>query len=197
MLGASVGKTVPIGLAALVLACIFVAHTGRRELGPADPIAADGSMTAGRAATIYDTNPLLREKAAANSDNPADFEPLIRTEHPFIESDRSRFKPLLGRLDWSLCQERYRRDLMWTVRDYYLERGRLLGEFSHRGPRAKAAMEREWSTPGDLDIDNYVRHLIQYGILHKSDFPLRPNAEFNRVFADTQELGAGCTAANR
>jgi hypothetical protein len=197
MLGASIGKTVPIGLAVLVLACIFVAHNGRRELGPNDPIAADGSMTAGRAATIYDTNPLLREKAAANSDDPAEFEPLIKAEHPFIESDRSRFKPLLGRLDWSLCHERYRRELMWTVRDYYLERGRLVGEFSHRGPRAKAAMEREWSRPEDLDIDSYVRHLIRYGILHKSDFPLWNNAEFNRVFADTQELGAGCTAANR
>lgn len=197
MLGASAGKAMPIGLAALVFACIFVAHNSRRELGPNDPIAADGSMTAGRAATIYDTNPLLREKAAANSDDPADFEPLIKTEHPFIESDRARFKRLLGHLDWSLCQDRNRRDLMWAVRDYYLERGRLLGEFSHRGPRAKAAMEREWSTPADLDIDDYVRHLIQYGILHKSDFPVRTNAEFNRLFADTQELGSGCNSANR
>jgi hypothetical protein len=197
MLGATTRNVVPLAVAGIVFAGIFVTGNSRRELGPNDPIAADGSMTAGRAATIYDTNPLLRENAAANRDDPADFEPIIKTEHPFVERDRARFKSLLGRLDWSLCQDRNRRDLMWAVRDYYRERGRLLAEFAGRGPRAKAAMEQEWSTPTDRQIDDYVRHLIQYGILHKRDFPARNDLEFNKLFADVEELGDGCTASNR
>lgn len=197
MLGATARKTLPIAVAGVAFACILATGNSRRELGPNDPIAADGSMAAGRAATIYDTNPLLRENAAANPDDPANFEPILKTEHPFVELDRLPFKTLLGRLDWSLCQAPNRRDLMWAVRDYYRERGRLLAEFAGRGPRAKAAMDQEWSTPTDRRIDDYVRHLIQYGILHKSDFPARNDPEFNRLFADVEQLGSGCTASNR
>jgi hypothetical protein len=197
MLAAVARKTAPIALSGIVVACILAAGNKHRELGPNDPISADGSMTAGRAATIHDTNPLFRERLAQNPDDPAEFEPLIKTEHPFVERDRALFKGLHGRLDWSLCQGSGRRQLMLAVRTYYQERGRLTAEFSHRGVRAGAAMEREWSTPGDREIDDYVRHLIQYGIVHKRDFPLPNHAEFNRIFAGTQELGAGCTADNR
>lgn len=197
MLGAAARKTVPIALAGIVFACIFGIGNSRRELGPNDPIAADGSMTSGRAATIYETNPLFRGRLARDPDDPADFEPLIKTEHPFIERDRAPFEALLGQPVGSLCQGSSRQQLMMAVHIYYEERGRLMAEFSRRGPRARAAMEREWSTPVDREIDDYVRHLIQYGILHKSDFPLPNHAEFNKVFADTRELGSGCAADSR
>ena len=86
---------------------------------------------------------------------------------------------------------------MMAVRSYYEERGRLLAEFSHRGPRAKSAMDREYSTPADREIDDYVRHALQYGILQKSDFPARTYPDFARTFADVQQLGNGCTAPGR
>jgi hypothetical protein len=132
-----------------------------------------------------------------NSDDPADFEPLIETEQPFAERDRSLFARLLPRLDWSLCKGGGRRMLILAVRTYYEERGRSIGEFSHRGPRAKAAIEQEWSTPDDRQIDDYVRHALQYGILHKAEFPAKSYPEFAGLFADTQEFGVGCTAADR
>jgi hypothetical protein len=184
-------------LAAVAIAYTLAPGRSHRPLDPYEPIAADGSMVAGRAATIYDTNPLLRARPSPSSDEPADFEPIIRTEHPFIVRDRASFTPLLGRLDWSMCQGGDRQTLIWAVRNYYEERGRLLSEFSHRGPHAKSAMDQEYSTPADRDIDNYVRHALQYGILHKSDFPGRTYPEFAMTFADVQALGSGCTAPAR
>jgi len=186
-------------LAAVMTVYVFASSAKHRVLDPNDPIAANGSMIAGRAHTIYDTNPLLGafNQADPNSDDPADFEPLIKTERPFAERDRSLFKTLLGRLDWSLCKGGDRQSLMLAVRTYYEERGRLIRQFSQRGPRAKAAIELEWSTPDDRQIDNYVRHALQYGILHKNDFPAKSYPEFAKVVADTQELGVGCTTTDR
>jgi hypothetical protein len=184
-------------LAAVAIAYTLAPSRSHRPLDPYEPIAADGSMVAGRAATIYDTNPLLRARSSVASDDPADFERIIKIEHPFIAHDRSPFTRLLGRLDWSLCQGSDRQLLMMAVRSYYEERGRLLAEFSHRGPRAKSAMDREYSTPADREIDDYVRHALQYGILQKSDFPARTYPDFARTFADVQQLGNGCTAPGR
>lgn len=184
--------------AAAAVAYVFAPGAGRRVLDPNDPIAADGSMTAGRAATIYDTNPLLRasKEPHATSDDPADFEPLIRLDRGWAVTDRALFKGLLGRLDWSLCKGGKRQMLLLAVRTYYSMRGREKYVFSLRGPRATAAIEHEWSTPADREIDDYVGHAVQYGILHKSDVPKDPYAEFVKTFADVKELGAGCTAAD-
>lgn len=85
---------------------------------------------------------------------------------------------------------------MVTVQTYYSWRGREKYVYSRRGPRAKAAIEAEWSSPADQDIDNYVRHALQYGILHKRDIPHDHYDEFARTFGDTEELGTGCTAAD-
>ena len=49
----------------------------------------------------------------------------------------------------------------------------------------------------DREIDDYVRHALQYGILQKSDFPARTYPDFARTFADVQQLGNGCTAPGR
>lgn len=196
MLASTAHKAAFIALAAVATASLFATGGGHRESGPNDPIAADGSLQAGRAATIYNTNPLFY-RPPWNSDDPADFEPIIKTERPFIERDRALFKRLRGRLDWSLCTGRDRQVLMAAVRTYYEERGRLLAEFSGRGPRARAAMAREYATPADREIDDYVRHAIQYGILHKADFSPRTYPEFAKTFADAEELGTGCRADSR
>jgi hypothetical protein len=198
-MGATV-RTAGLGaLAAIMIVFIFAPSDRHRVRDPNEPIAANGSLIAGRAHTIYDTEPSLGafKETRPNSDDPDDFEPLIKTERQFAERDRSLFKSLLGRLDWSLCRGGDRQMLTLAVRTYYEERGRLISQFSHRGPRAQAAIEREWSTPDDRQIDDYVRHTLQYGILHKSDFPAKSYPEFASLFSDTQELGVGCTAADR
>jgi hypothetical protein len=48
-----------IALAAIVFEIVFAPRAAHRALDPDEPIAADGSMIAGKARTIYDTNPLL------------------------------------------------------------------------------------------------------------------------------------------
>jgi hypothetical protein len=192
----TVGMT---ALVAVALVLLFArGSTTHRVLDPSDPIAADGSLIAGRAHTIFDTEPALGafREPRPNSDDPADFEPLIRIDMKAAESERALFKRLLGRLDWSLCTGSDRRWLLLAVRTYYATRGREKYIFSLRGPRTKAAIESEWSTPADRDIDDYVRHALQYGILHKSDVPRDSYAEFAKVFADTEALGTGCTAAD-
>lgn len=183
-------------LAAVVLAYVFApGRNAHRVLDPRDPIAADGSMIAGRAATIYDTEPAYRASLDPHptSDDPADFEPMIKRDRGWAEADRALFKWLLRqRLDWSLCAGRDRTSLMAAVRSYYGTRGREKQIFSLRGPRATAAIEQEWSTPLDRQIDDYVRHAVSYGILHKRDFPERTYPEFAKTFADVEELGGGC-----
>lgn len=184
-------------IALLAIAFGYVLATGGRHrvLDPNDPIATDGSLIAGRAHTIFDSEPVLGafEAPHPNSDDPADFEPLIKHDRPWAESARALFKTLHGRLDWSLCTGSARQLLLLAVRNYYLTRGREKHTFSLRGPQATAAIEQEWSTPADREIDDYVRHAVQYGIVHKRDFPANYNPEFAKVFADTQEYGIGCT----
>src|SRR5580658_1151803 len=198
MIAAAARTVGMIALAAVAFVYVFEPGGTRRVLDPNDPIAADGSLVAGRAHTIFDTEPALGalREPRPNSDDPADFEPLIRIDMKVAESERALFKRLLGRLDWSLCTGSDRRWLLLAVRTYYATRGREKYIFSVRGPHAKAAIEREWSTPADQGIDDYVRHALQYGILHKSDVPRDSYAEFAKVFADTEPLGTGCTAAD-
>ena len=197
---AAAARTVGIiALAAVAFVYVFEHGGTHRVLDPNDPIAADGSLIAGRAHTIFDTNPAygaFRPPVRSDSDDPADFEPAIKRDRGWAESDRALFKPLLGRLDWSLCKGGDHRMLMMAVRNYYGTRGREKHIFSLRGPRATAAIEQEWSTPLDRQIDDYVRHALQYGIVHKSDFPAKAYPEFAHVFADAEEFGVGCTGTD-
>lgn len=181
-------------LAAVVFAVAFTPRDTHRPLDPDQPIAADGSMRAGRALTIYDTNPLLGAfgQVRPDPDDPGDFQPRIDDQRRMNEQDRLQMKALIGPLDWSRCQDTARTLLISTVRTYYGMRGRQMHSFSLRGPRAKAAIETEWSTPLDRQIDDFVRHAVQYGILHKNEVPASVYPEFAGVFADTRELGDGC-----
>lgn len=179
-------------LAAGLLAYAAVPHVNRGILGPNAPIAADGSMMAGRARTRPADGAF--PQASPTSDNPADFEPAIERERSYADFLRSRLQMLAGKLDVSLCKGSERQTMFFAVRDYYQTRGREKHNFSLRGPRAAAAIEREWSGAADRNIDNNVRHAVQYGFLHKHDFATVP--EFTKTFADTQEFGEGCTVAD-
>lgn len=191
MLGGAIrtAAAAALGVAAFTA---FFAHSGNRPLDPNEPIAADGSMIAGRAHTIYDTAPALgafRTPPRSDSDDPADFEPLIKADRPTIESDRALFKRVLTEpLDASLCKAQAHQMLNLAVRAYYSERGREKRAYAVRGPRATAAIEREWSTPTDRDIDDYVRHAVQYGLLHKSEMSNDPTANSSGRLATPKSL---------
>ena len=194
-------------VAAVVFELVFARRAPYRVLDPDEPIAADGSMTAGRARTVYDTDPAYRaarQAAEGDRDDPANFASLIKIESAWADRERAGMKGVMGPLDWSRCDDRARNALVLAVRSYFETRERELRSFASRGPQAKAAIEREWSTPADRAIDDYVRHAVQYGIVHKSEMPARQYPEFNRLFGDVEELGTGCpplkndkAAANR
>lgn len=179
-------------LAAVFVAYAFASDPNRSNPGPQDPIAADGSLIAGRGRTLADSTPGALAPQHLNSDEPADFAPLLEKERPFAERERALFRPLLGRLEWSLCKDADHLTLVRAVRSYYQERGRQIKQFSFRGPRAKAAVEAEWSTGSDREIDDYVRHALQYGILHMSEVSANLAPEFTSAFAATAPLGSGC-----
>jgi hypothetical protein len=198
MIGFAVKTMGLTAAAAVIIAYVAAPGAKHHAAGPNDPIAADGSLAAGRARTIYDSRLEFSDPAARNpnSDDPADFAPLIERERPFADRDRSLFKSLLGaRLDWSICKNS-RGLLVAAVHAYYGERGREIKQFSRRGPHAKAAIEAEWSTAADREIDDYVRHALQYGIVRNSDAPANVYPEFARMFADVEPLGSGCSTAD-
>jgi hypothetical protein len=170
-----------------------------KVLDPNDPIAADGSMTAGRAATIYDTNPAYGafHSPLPGADDPAEISADIESAKRLAARARAPFKIVTGSLDWSQCKTGPHALLLHTVGGYYNERGREIGRFAVRGPNAKAAIEQVWSTPEDRKIDDYVRHAVQYGVLHKSELPEKIYPEFAKTVADVQPLGDGCATSGR
>ena len=155
-------------------------------------------MIAGRAATIYDTNPLFGafRRPLPGSDDPQDVEADLKHAQWTAEYDRKPIQSLLGPLPWSRCEKSAHARLVSAAQIYYGTRGREIGRFEVRGPHAKAAIDAVWSTPDDRQIDDFVRHALQYGILHKRDFPGNIYPEFVRIFADVQELGAGCSTTD-
>jgi hypothetical protein len=182
-------------LAATALAVAFEPRAKHRALDPDEPIAADGSMTAGRARTIYDTNPILRADAEAprpDPDDPRDFEDRIEIEKWTNDHARQQMADVLGPLNTSRCESAAHSQLMAAVYRYYDIRGRDKHSFSMRGPRATAAIEKVWSTPVDLQIDEFVRQALQSGFLHKAEVLRHYLPEFTKTFAETKEIGDAC-----
>src|SRR5271170_2438337 len=114
-------------LAATALAVAFEPRAKHRALDPDEPIAADGSMTAGRARTIYDTNPILRADAEAprpDPDDPREFEQRIAIEKWGTDHVRDAMAQQIGPVDGALCEPAAHAQLMTAVHNYYDVRGR-------------------------------------------------------------------------
>jgi hypothetical protein len=182
-------------LAAIIFEIVFAPRAAHRALDPDEPIAADGSMIAGKARTIYDINPLLGVFGVPprpDPDDPKDFQWMIENDRPTNDRARNGMAQLLGPLDASRCEDASRRKLIEAVHVYYRTRGGEMYSFTLRGPHAKAAMENEWSTPLDREIDAFVRRALQSGFLHKNEVPPNVYPEFAKIFADTKEIGSVC-----
>jgi hypothetical protein len=181
-------------LAAIVFEVAFAPRANHRPLDPDEPIAANGSMIAGKARTIYDTNPLLGAfgEKRENPDDPESFQWRIENDRWTNDHARDAMAQVVGPVDGALCAPAAHTRLMTALHNYYDARGREKHSFSLRGPRATAAMEREWSTPADHRIDEFVRRALLSGFLHKDEVLTHYLPEFERTFADTQEVGAGC-----
>lgn len=195
MIGDAVRLAAAAALAAVAFMMLFAPGTRHRALDPDEPIAADGSLIAGRAHTVFDSEPALgafSERARSDSDDPKDFQERLKDERWWTDHSRERIAQLLGRPDRSLCDNAKHKQLIAAVRSYYDARGRQKASFTLRGPRAKAAIEQEWSTPLDQRIDQFVRETILSGFLRKDEIPGSSYPEFAKLFADTEEVGAAC-----
>jgi hypothetical protein len=188
----------PLYLLALtiLLVVMLASRQTHRPLDPDEPIAADGSLAAGRALTIFDFEPVLGAfdppYPLSDSDDPKNFEERIALEKTWTDRSREDIAKLLGPLDASSCEDANRKRLIAAVRTYYDARGRQKYSFSLRGPHAKAAIEREWSTPLDQRIDTFVREAVQSGFLYRRDVPERSFPEFTKVLAGRKKIGAAC-----
>jgi hypothetical protein len=185
-----------VALVAIAVLLVVAPRVAQRPLDPDQATAADGSMTAGRMRTIYDTSPILRSAAEAprsDPDDPQDFEQRLTIEQPNDDHARNAMAEVLGPVDGSLCESAAHRRLMTAVHNYYDTRGRQKHSFDLRGPRASAAIEKVWSTPVDRQIDEFVRRTVLSGFLHKNEvLAAYYLPEFAKTFAATDEVGAEC-----
>ncbi len=182
-------------LAGIVFQVAFTPRAARRALDPDEPIAADGSMIAGGARTIYDTNPAFGAFGSPprpDPDGPKDFEQRIKDEKWSMDYSRDAIAALVGAPEWSSCDDAARKKLIAAVQIYYRARGGQKNSFAMRGPRAKAAIEKEWSTSLDRQIDKFVRRALQSGFIHKTEMPANVYPEFAKTFANTNEIGVAC-----
>jgi hypothetical protein len=181
-------------LAAIAFEVIFLPSAKHRALDPDEPIAADGSMTAGAARTIYDTNPLYGAfgEKREDPDDPTSFQWLIENDRWTGDHARDAMVDVIGPVDGALCAPAAHTRLLTALHNYYDTRGREKHSFSLRGPHAAAAIEQEWSTPADRRIDEFVRQALLSGFLHKNEVLGHYLPEFEKTFANTQEVGAGC-----
>src|SRR5271169_74207 len=182
-----------VALAAIAVLLVVAPRAAQRPLDPDQPIVADGSMTAGRTRTIYDTSPVLRAAAEAPRSDPDDFKQRLTIEQPNDDHARNAMAEVIGPVDGSLCESAAHQRLMTAVHNYYDTRGRQRHSFRLRGPRASAAIDKVWSTPLDLQIDEFVRRAVLSGFLHKNEVLVAHYLpEFAKTFAATDEVGAGC-----
>ena len=138
-------------LAAIVFEVTFAPRAAHRALDPDEPIAADGSMIAGKARTIYDTNPLLGvfgEPPRPDPDDPRDFEQRIAIEKWGTDHARDAMAQQIGPVDGSLCEPSVHTRLM-TALHRLLRRPRppeaqflATRPARHRGDRRKSGRRR-------------------------------------------------------
>ena len=125
-------------------------------------------------------------------DDPGQFQWLIENDRWSSGHVRDALAKLIGPLHAQRCGNAARQQLIGAVRAYYNTRSREKYSFSPRGPRAEAALEKERSTPVDIEIDRFVRQAIRSGFLHKDEIPGNADPEFAKVVAATIEVGAFC-----
>jgi hypothetical protein len=187
-----IGAAAILAVLAIGAASFIAPKAARRAADPQAPIAADGSMVAGRSRTFFDMEPAYRDPPPSNPDDPKEFEQRIKDDKRTNDRSREPIIQLLGGLDRTFCENARHKLLIAATQLYYRTRSREKQSFAIRGPRAKAAMEKEWSTPLDRRIDDFVRAALVSGFLHKDDFPASVYPEFVNVFAATDDGPDAC-----
>lgn len=159
----------------LVLSALVFVGQSRRALDPRDPIAADGSLTAGRALTLADQEP---PKAPVDLDDPLSFERVFSRSS--IGRSRDAVLEFIELSGSAICESHRRQQLIDAIRLYNADRKYLSTEFHFRGPRASKFIDQAWTSEKDLKIEGFTAQLVQQGYLRASE--ISPPSFFRDIF---------------
>jgi hypothetical protein len=166
-----------------VSAALFFAGEHKQLLGPRDPIAADGSLQAGRALTISELKPVA-ERPMSDLDDPSKFEerfsksPVDQVRNAILE-----FEPPGP----AMCEPDRRAQIIAAIQNYYSTKKYLNTEFHFRGPRASRFIDEAWTTPKDRQIEAFVRQLLERGYLRAREISPQDHSFLLDAFA--QQFG--------
>jgi hypothetical protein len=180
---------------ALVLAMVLITFERQAPLDPDQPLAADGSLAAGRARTIFQFDPLVGafdEMRPADPDDPHDFEEYFAIESNWVDRSRDGIVDLIEPVSPALCDLERRNRLIAAIRTYYDTRSRQKASFRIRGPRASKFIEQAWSTATDHKIDSFVRQLVTQGFAQASELLPRVYPDLFEIVAHLPVTASAC-----
>jgi hypothetical protein len=157
------------------MAALVFTGPSKHALEPRNPIAADGSLTAGRALTLADQEP---PKTPTDLDDPTTFE--RRFAGSSVERSRDAVLAFIELPDSATCEPDRRKQLIAAIRLYKADRNYLSTEFHFRGPRASKFIDQAWTSEKDRKIEGYTARLVQQGYMRPSD--ISPPDFFRDIF---------------
>jgi hypothetical protein len=184
---------------ALALALVLIPFERQLPLDPDQTLAADGSLSAGRARTIFQFDPLLGafdEPRLADPDDPHDFEEYFALESDWVDRSRDAIVDLIEPVGPALCEPERRKRLIAAIRTYYDARSRQKASFRLRGPRASRFIEQAWSTTTDHQIDSFVRQLVTLGFLSTREISTGTYPDLLDVIAHVSVRATACPGAS-
>jgi hypothetical protein len=176
-------------VAAAILAVLLFSGERKEKLGPRDPIAADGSLTAGRALTIVEQHP-PQEQPRSILDEPSKFEPSFSGSS--VDLDRGAVLDFVELPGPAICEPDRHAQLIRAIQKYYGTKNYLYAEFHYRGPRASRFIDEALATAQDRKIDAFVQQLLDQGYLRAYEIWPRDRSFLLDVLA--QEIGINACA---
>jgi hypothetical protein len=147
-------------LLAIGTAALFVTGERKRVLGPSDPIAADGSLTAGRALTISELKP---PAPLPDLDDPGIFERVFLNSS--AEPSRDAILAFIELTGPALCESDRHAQMVAAIRNFYGIKKYLSAEFHFRGPRASKFIDEAWASSKYQQVEAVVQQLLERGYL--------------------------------
>lgn len=177
----------------LIAALVPLSYWAPKAVAPNEPLAVDGTLSAGRNNTfadqhsgIYAPPPLSQREVGDARDR--EFRKAIDA------NTRERFRS--GALDQlrrpgpALCEGDGRKELIASVNAYYSERYSQVHSSAVRTPAEQAEVEKAWSTAADQQIDGLFRDFFIRGYFRRAD--LRRWSVIDEVLSGAVTTGQAC-----
>jgi hypothetical protein len=184
-----------IWLFAISAAAFLMRPERHRPLDPDEPIAADRSMSAGRARTIFQFEPALGaldEPKVPDLDDPARFVSYFKIQETAMDNGRAFVRFFLSTPRESVCEDAMHQSLIYAIHRYYGARGVQKTNFTRYGPKAAAFIQSAWATDTDQQIDASVRDLFVAGYLSKNDLQGNLYPELEKVVSTSRPSEKRC-----